>query len=89
MGVTNIAIWMELPTQMEMANSVFLFAAIDTAVKCSAALPTIGMRMSEMKAFGTPYFTAVSSIEPTTTLPSVDKNRGHTPVSTQSDSRSR
>lgn len=36
-GTTNVAIWIELPTLMEMASIILFFMAIQTLVTCSAA----------------------------------------------------
>jgi uncharacterized membrane protein len=51
-GMTKVLIWIELPTAMPIVSSIFPFKAIHTAVKCSAALATIGRRMSPMNASG-------------------------------------
>ena len=45
-GVTKSAICIEDPTATPMAKSILSFIATDTAVTCSAALPTIGKRIS-------------------------------------------
>jgi len=49
-GTTNAAIWIELPTQMVMVNSILFFIAIHTEVVCSAALATMGRRIRPMNA---------------------------------------
>jgi len=65
-GMTNAAIWIELPTQIPIVSSILPFIAIQTDVTCSAAFATIGNSIIPMKAFGIEYRSAVSSIDATT-----------------------
>jgi len=49
-GVTSKAICIEDPTATPIAKSILFFIATVTAVKCSAALPTMGSRIRPTKA---------------------------------------
>lgn len=52
-GITNSAIWMQLPTATLIAKSNLPLLATITAVVCSAALPIMGMMMSVIHSFDT------------------------------------
>mmetsp|Transcript_141956 Transcript_141956/g.353790 ORF Transcript_141956/g.353790 Transcript_141956/m.353790 type:complete len:242 (-) Transcript_141956:914-1639(-) len=64
-GTTKRAICVEEPMATPSARSIFPLAATVTAVACSAALPTMGSRMTPMKALGKPYSSLTPSMEST------------------------
>lgn len=74
-GVTKSAICMLLPTATPNAKSILFLRAQVTAVKCSAALPTIGMRIRPTKVSLMCHTLVTSSIAET-------KNSAQTPTMT-------
>mmetsp|Transcript_72612 Transcript_72612/g.224301 ORF Transcript_72612/g.224301 Transcript_72612/m.224301 type:complete len:200 (+) Transcript_72612:241-840(+) len=64
-GTTKSAICVEEPTATPRARSIMPFMADETAVACSAALPTIGSRIVPMNALGRPNFVDTPSMEST------------------------
>ena len=58
-GSTSIAICMLDPTATPIARSILSLQATVTAVACSAALPTIGSRISPTNVFDIPLPSSV------------------------------
>jgi hypothetical protein len=64
-GRTSKAICMLDPTATPIARSILSLHATVTAVACSAALPTIGSRISPTKVLEMPPRSVIASMEPT------------------------
>eukprot|EP01050_Picozoa_sp_SAG11_P039087 SAG11_NODE_16275_length_552_cov_1.203091_1_plen_106_part_01 len=64
-GVQNPAICVADPMAMERARLIFPLYAAVTAVKCSAALPTTGRRMTPTKTSDIQVPVVTASITPT------------------------
>jgi len=70
-GATNRAIWRVEPTATDKDKSILFFMATVTAVKCSAALPMIGSRMTPVNKAVIPKLSVADSKELTSNSDSI------------------